>query len=110
MMSEQLHALPPEVENWGTFQERLDVFNPQDKKDINFAYQLAKSAHRGQMRVGKDRYFEHLRAVTLILLDEVHITDPSIIKAALLHDSMEDTSVFGNPQKISYDEWVTEAQ
>jgi GTP diphosphokinase / guanosine-3',5'-bis(diphosphate) 3'-diphosphatase len=109
MPVEQLTLPPHEAENWGTFQKRLEIFPHRDRKDINFAYQLAKSAHRGQMRVGKDRYFEHLRAVSLILLDEVNITDPSVIKAALLHDSMEDTAVFGNPLKQSYRAWVNEA-
>lgn len=57
---------------------------------------LAKFGHRAQVRNeivdGEHvRYFEHLRRVALILIDEVKITEPVMVKAALLHDSFEDT-------------------
>ena len=98
------------IENWTSFLKRIEIFSESEQQDICFAYQLAKAAHRGQLRANNTRYFEHIRAVTNILLDECKIQDPDIIKAALLHDSMEDSSIFGNPIKTSYTEWATIAE
>jgi (p)ppGpp synthase/HD superfamily hydrolase len=98
------------VENWLTFERRIAGFSARDRRDIHFAYQLAKYAHRGQMRVSKERYFEHLRAVALIVLDECGIEDACLVIGALLHDSIEDTGVFGNAQRMSLDEWMLEAR
>ncbi|MCL5113686.1 MAG: HD domain-containing protein [Patescibacteria group bacterium] len=91
---------PSPKENWDTFEARLFPFSQEDKTRIEFAYQLSKYAHRGQRRIGGERYFEHPRSVSLILLDECGIRDASVICAALLHDSLEDTAIFGNPTKL----------
>jgi (p)ppGpp synthase/HD superfamily hydrolase len=64
--------------------------------DIDMAYDLAKEAHRRFMREGGERYFEHVRAVALILADECDVTEPDIIISSLLHDTIEDTPMFGN--------------
>lgn len=70
---------------------------PSSIKDIELAYTLAKYSHRAQTRkeLGPDgeplRYFEHVRRVALILIDEVKYLDPDTIIAALLHDGIEDT-------------------
>jgi len=58
----------------------------------------AEKAHAGQYRKGKPGapkvpYIEHPRAVARILHDEAGITDPVVLQAALLHDTMEDTGV-----------------
>jgi (p)ppGpp synthase/HD superfamily hydrolase len=87
------------VENYETFFARVrPALSPDDLLDLDLAYTLAKHAHRWQCRkeidavTGKPvRYFEHLRAVALILIDEVGCLDPAMIMAALLHDSREDT-------------------
>lgn len=58
---------------------------------------MAKFAHRAQKRNETDqngdqiRYFEHLRRVAIVLIDECEVRDWRIICAALLHDSLEDT-------------------
>lgn len=57
---------------------------------IERAYQDAKDAFRGINRVGGERYFEHLRAVALILILYLRVTDYRLIVAALLHDIVED--------------------
>jgi GTP pyrophosphokinase len=59
-------------------------------KLIERAYQDAKDAFRGISRVGGERYFEHLRAVALILILYLRVTDYRLIVAALLHDIVED--------------------
>jgi (p)ppGpp synthase/HD superfamily hydrolase len=57
---------------------------------IRKAYDDAKDAFRGVKRQGGERYFEHLRAVALILIVYMRVTDYRIIVAALLHDIFED--------------------
>lgn len=85
------------MENKETFQVRIrPFFSPSDQLDIKLAYTLAKFGHRAQLRKelvdGKPvRYFEHVRRVSIILMDELKIMDRDMIIAALLHDSLEDT-------------------
>lgn len=86
-----------EKENRDTFLARF-VFLPRaDYLDVALAYDLAKAWFRSKYRKEKDefgneiRYFEHLRRVALILIDELHISDPKIIIAGILHDAIEDT-------------------
>ncbi len=59
-------------------------------KLIEKAYETAKEAFRGKNREGGERYFEHLRAVALILILHLRVRDPNVIAAALLHDILED--------------------
>jgi (p)ppGpp synthase/HD superfamily hydrolase len=85
------------MENKETFQARLKPwFAPSDQLQIKLAYCLAKFGHRAQTRnemvEGKPtRYFEHVRRVALVLMDDVKIMDRDMIIACLLHDSVEDT-------------------
>lgn len=85
------------IENKETFQARLQpYFSPSIQLDVRLAYTLAKFGHRAQTRKeltdGKPtRYFEHVRRVALVLIDEMKIIDRDMIIASLLHDSIEDT-------------------
>ncbi len=85
------------MENKYTFQERIQpYFSPSDQLDVKLAYCLAKFGHRAQVRKelmeGRPtRYFEHVRRVSLVLMDELKIIDRDMIITALLHDSLEDT-------------------
>jgi guanosine-3',5'-bis(diphosphate) 3'-pyrophosphohydrolase len=85
------------MENKESFQARIQTyFSPTDQLDIKLAYYLAKYGHRAQFRKeeqdGKPlRYFEHVRRVSIILIDEMKIMDKEMIIAALLHDAIEDT-------------------
>ncbi|MFH1098845.1 MAG: HD domain-containing protein [Candidatus Uhrbacteria bacterium] len=85
-------------ENRAKFLERITpIFAPSTVHEIMLAYYLAKQAHRWQVRKEKDpegrplRYFEHLRRVALIILDECRIADPSLVILGILHDGWEDT-------------------
>ncbi|MFH1047999.1 MAG: HD domain-containing protein [Patescibacteria group bacterium] len=85
-------------ENLTTLFDRLTPhFLRRDLSLIKLAYQLAKYNHRWQTRKQTDehgepiRYFEHLRGVTLILLDEIGCYWPDMVIAALMHDTLEDT-------------------
>jgi (p)ppGpp synthase/HD superfamily hydrolase len=91
---------PPDdtPENRATFMARLrPLFPPSIVLDVELAYTLAKFGHRSQTRkeLGPDgeplRYFEHVRRVALILIDEARIPLREMVLAALLHDCVEDT-------------------
>jgi (p)ppGpp synthase/HD superfamily hydrolase len=85
------------MENKETFQARVQPhLAPSAQLDVKLAYCLGKFGHRAQFRheltEGKPtRYFEHVRRVAIILMDEMKIVDRDMIIAALLHDSLEDT-------------------
>jgi (p)ppGpp synthase/HD superfamily hydrolase len=86
------------TENRESFFTRLEPFlAPSSLLDVQLAYTLAKYGHRSQVRKELDangepvRYFEHVRRVAIILIDEVKIVEPDLVIAALLHDGPEDT-------------------
>lgn len=68
--------------------------SPRELKLIMLAYKFSKYGHRGQVRDGGGRYFDHPKAVALILIDELGYYDSEMIIAALLHDVVEDTYLF----------------
>lgn len=91
------------MENKETFRARISpYFPPSVQENIKLAYVLAKFGHRAQTRKelvdGKPmRYFEHVRNVSIILMDELKIMDKNMIIGALLHDSLEDTDDISAP-------------
>lgn len=81
------------AENRASFFKRIETIFPKSdprSRAIERAYNMAKDAFRGISRKGGGRYFEHLRAVALILIDWLRVKDYEIIVAALLHDIVED--------------------
>ncbi len=62
-----------------------------DAEKIMRAYELANTAHEGQLRSSGDKYITHPLSVASILLD--YCMDTDTICAALLHDVVEDTDV-----------------
>lgn len=86
-----------EIENKRSFCRRVRSFaNPSDVVRVKLAYMLAKHLHRSQSRKEKDeqgnhvRYFEHVRRVAIVMMDEFKVVDPDLVIAALLHDTLED--------------------
>jgi (p)ppGpp synthase/HD superfamily hydrolase len=81
------------AENRESFFKRITLFYPRSDHryiEIKRAYNSAKDAFRGIEREGGERYFEHVRAVALILIDYLRVKDYRLIVAALLHDIVED--------------------
>lgn len=85
------------TENRSTFFARLEPFlAPSVLLDVQHAYTLAKYGHRAQVRKELDevgdpvRYFEHVRRVGIILIDEAKIVRSEMIISALMHDIIED--------------------
>lgn len=101
-----------QIENIDTFLTRLRKAN-MSESDIALvmrAYKFSKSAHRTQTRKnGIRRYFEHCRDLTLVLMDELNCYNPNLLCAALLHDTGEDTGMWGNITK-GYEKWKHEAR
>jgi guanosine-3',5'-bis(diphosphate) 3'-pyrophosphohydrolase len=57
------------------------------------AVSFAARAHHGQMRKdGRTPYASHVFRVCLIVRDVFGVSDPQVLAAALLHDTMEDTT------------------
>lgn len=57
------------------------------------AYDFAKRAHEGQRRKDGTPYITHPEAVARIISEEWGITDTTMVAAAYLHDTLEDTHV-----------------
>lgn len=75
---------------------------PRELEHIETAYRFSKYGHRTQFRDGKVvRYFEHPKAVALILIDELRITNWQTIVIALLHDVLEDSYLL-TPYRVEY--------
>src|SRR5258707_11824356 len=71
--------------------ERVRRYNPNTNEPLlNRAYVYAMKAHGEQMRPSGDPYFSHPLEVAAILTDLK--LDDATIGAALLHDTIEDTS------------------
>ena len=83
----------------GLLQSFLEKHPDRDEgiREVEHAYNLAKTAHHGVYRMGGlERYFDHARGVSIILMLEAVISDPDVHSAALIHDVKEDTAVLGN--------------
>ena len=75
---------------------RLREASNEDVSIVERAFVAAENAHRGQLRKSGDPYITHPVAVAGILVD--FGLDPATIAAALLHDTVEDTSY--SPTKL----------
>jgi len=54
------------------------------------ALSFAVTAHQGQRRKSGEAYISHPLLVAQILVEELGITDPEVLAAAVLHDTIED--------------------
>ena len=74
------------------FREALLAIRPDvDVELIGRAYDIAAQCHQGQKRRSGDPYITHPVAVTMILAG-LGIADDHMLCAAVLHDTVEDTS------------------
>jgi len=58
---------------------------------VRRAYEVAESAHAGQMRDEGTPYIVHPLRVAVSLADELGIYSPTLIASALMHDVIEDS-------------------
>ena len=69
----------------------LSLYSDNDREEINTAFLYAKKGHQGQKRKSGEEYITHPLHVA-IYLAELNF-DTETIKAALLHDLVEDTEI-----------------
>ena len=69
----------------------LSLYSEKDQEEINNAFLYAKNGHQGQKRKSGEEYITHPLHVA-IYLAELNF-DIETIKAALLHDLVEDTDI-----------------
>jgi len=75
-----------------SFISKILAYNPKaNVKLIKKAYEFAREAHKGQKRISGKEYFSHPSAVAKILIEMK--ADSATIAAALLHDTVEDTTI-----------------
>lgn len=67
------------------------AFDAKSVKDIDRAYNIAREAHKAQLRYSGQPYIIHPIAVAEILIDLG--MDAESVEAALLHDTVEDTDI-----------------
>ncbi len=73
-------------------ESRIRAYNPDaDLTGLDDAYDFAIKAHQGQLRKSGEPFVNHPLEVALILA-ELHL-DTATLKAALLHDVVEDSEV-----------------
>lgn len=77
--------------DWNSFRGRVHYLSEQDQQRVAEAFLLGSKMHEGQVRLSGDPYFTHPVAVATMLTD-MH-ADRDTIVAALLHDTVEDTSL-----------------
>jgi (p)ppGpp synthase/HD superfamily hydrolase len=85
-------------EDKDAFLEHLKVMGYIDEsiKRINEAYALSYGIFISIKRDSGKPYFDHLMGVSLILIDECKVEDPEMVIAALFHDAIEDSVVYGD--------------
>ena len=83
---------------------QVRAYNPDaDLTGLDDAYAFAQKAHEGQMRKSGEPFVHHPIEVALILA-ELHL-DTATLKAALLHDTVEDSEVtIGEVRELFGDE------
>ena len=92
MMSKTFTLYQADAVRRAEFEALLTEFSFADRTRIMQAYRLSKYGHKGVNRRGGDRYFEHPKAVAVLLLRRGE-QDADVICAALLHDIIEDTFI-----------------
>ncbi len=72
------------------------------------AAQFAAHKHRDQRRKDADAspYINHAIAVALTIAEIGHVTDPEVLAAALLHDTLEDTDTTAEELELAFGDKV----
>ena len=84
----------------------LSLYSDKDQEEINTAFLYAKKGHQGQKRKSGEEYITHPLHVA-IYLAELNF-DIETIKAALLHDLVEDTEITYQDIKKSFGKEVAD--
>lgn len=89
----------PELIGSPELKESLNKLGMGDSwKEIEPAYRFAQSAHKTQKRDDGTPYYHHCARAARNLMEHFNVKDPDVIKAALLHDTLEDCKI--KPEEI----------
>jgi hypothetical protein len=72
------------------FELEEDKLSEEERVLVNKAFELAMRVHAADVRKSNEPTNNHLLRVAIRIIHHYGITDPAIIAAALLHDSVED--------------------
>lgn len=79
-------------EGWPALRARwADRLPEADLAALDEATAFADHRHGGQTRPAGEPYLEHLLEATRVLVEAVGVTDVDVLRAAVLHDVVEDT-------------------
>jgi GTP pyrophosphokinase len=95
------------VASLALIEERVRAYNPDaDLSGLDAAFDYAMNAHKGQSRKSGEPFVNHPLEVALILA-ELHL-DTATLKAALLHDVVEDSDVTFEDLRSEFGDEVAE--
>jgi (p)ppGpp synthase/HD superfamily hydrolase len=77
-------------------------------KEIEPAYRFAQSSHQTQKRDDGTPYYHHCARTARNLMEHFQVKDPDVIKAALLHDTLEDCKLKPDSIKARFGPRVAE--
>lgn len=87
-------------QTWLTLQElgaKLSPhISPANWLRVSSAYEMAENVHMYQRRNDGTPYFWHCTRVVKIITHELELTNPNLIIAAILHDSLEDSEILNH--------------
>lgn len=75
---------------------------------VRRAYEVAETAHAGQMRDEGNPYIIHPLRVAISLTDELAIHSPKLVCSALLHDVIEDSPITREEIAAEFGEEIAE--
>ncbi len=108
MVSRFMPSSPTTEQGQAAFEDVVAAFvahHPDGDVDLlRRAYELAAEAHAGQVRKTGDAYITHPLAVALMLA-EYGLDEPTLA-AALLHDTVEDTTLTLNDLSMKFGEEI----
>jgi (p)ppGpp synthase/HD superfamily hydrolase len=80
-------------DGWPALRARwADRLPEADLAALDDATAFAERWHGGQTRPAGEPYLEHLLEATRVLVEAVGVTDVDVLRAAVLHDVVEDTA------------------
>ncbi|NLP47594.1 MAG: bifunctional (p)ppGpp synthetase/guanosine-3',5'-bis(diphosphate) 3'-pyrophosphohydrolase [Clostridiales bacterium] len=92
-------------DGYSSFKESIkSVYNEKERALIEKAYKFAAKAHKGQLRLSGQPFVSHPIAVAQILA-KINLDCVTVV-AALLHDTVEDTSVSKEEVKRIFGEGI----
>jgi GTP diphosphokinase / guanosine-3',5'-bis(diphosphate) 3'-diphosphatase len=93
--------------NYEYLAERLAPhLNSQELALVGRAYEVAETAHYGQMRDEGTPYIVHPVRVAVSLADELEIYSPQLICGALMHDVIEDSPITREQVRAAFGEEI----